>query len=936
MRRLGYQRKRLFFYAVPILIGMAGLFFSAQLDSFLLRFMVVLLSVSVPLFAGGHFVARHATHGMEKVLLLSGGLFLVLGAAASLAIYSEHLADQQFLPKDVAEISRWLGMLSLLLGLFVVLFSVVRTGEAIEEIREHFEHLAVHISEGFVLSGTDGTIILVNQRFLDMMGLSEEEVLGKNANDLVVQHDMEVMEPHLDLRAKGVASEYEMVRYVDGDERNLWVSGTPVFDRFGRHTGTLATMRDVTEKTRMARRLERYARGLQDLVEEQTQKLRRSEEQFRGLLLHMNEGFLTIDSSYRVRFVNNRVCEHLGLDSDQILGREVFEFVDPPGRLALMELLQSKRSEVEGASKPEFNLISADGSVLPALVAVAPVRDEGAGDQRHSLVITDVSELKTMQRQLELRAHELEAANEELRLHDRAKDGFLSNVSHELKTPLSTVSGYVEMLSSGNLGELSGPQSSALKVMGRNLQRLVALINEMIEFSRMEIRGIRPNISLFSVARLVREAVAAAQPHALGKDISIGAFVPENERPVWGDRGKLAQVLGVLLDNAVKFSTEGGMVQINVSDRPGNALAIAVQDTGIGIEPGYHARVFDKFFQVDASKSRRYEGTGIGLSIAKTIVAAHGGHLELESELHKGCTFTIVLSGSLFDLEAPAEDIKSIEGLRVLVTAAGRTFRDSMTDLLEACGCLVSEARNAFECVRLAEETEPDLVLLDEADSESGGFSAISHLRRSPVTSAIPILVLSCEEGYIPGDFHAMDPEVYPLTKPFSAKSLIQRVYKASLGEGRGGELRPAGLDEAEPRALVVDRDDGLRDWLAVGLAHRNVPCSVAAEVSEALDIAGRTPPDIVFLDVDAARPSIEATVARLRQAEATRNATIFIMGAGPALDRALSPGVAGTIRKPFDIDTIAGVIHEKWQEYAREQAARNEVGTAGASLENG
>ena len=812
-------------------------------------------------------------------------------------------------PESFAEISRWIGMFSLMLGLFVVVLSVVRTGEAIEETGERFRHLADHISEGFILSSPEGTLVLVNQRFLDMLGLTEEEVVGHNANELVARYRADVMEPHLDLRARGLASEYEISRNVRGREHQFWVSATPVFDSFGRDMGTLATIRDVTEKNRMALRLEQYARGLQELVEEQTRKLRDSEEQFRGLLLHMNEGFMTIGPQFKVQFANNRICQRLGVSSDELLGREVFDFVDPADRIKLMDLLQAQDGKTATEMRLEFNFLCADGSRVPLVVAVGPVRSAGATD-RCSLVMTDVSVLKAMQRQLELRAGELEVANQELRILDRAKDGFLSNVSHELKTPLSTVNGYLEMLGSGSLGPLDAPQVSALAVMGRNLKRLVALINEMIEFSRMEIRGVQLNVALFDVGNLVREAMASVQPHALAKDISVGIYCPDDFRPVWGDRTRLAQVLGILLSNAVKFSPDGGLVNIHVSEQGEHGLAIAVSDSGIGIDPAYHARVFDRFFQVDGSMSRPYEGTGIGLPIAKSIVETHGGQIHLASELGKGATFTVAIPEAVFDLEAAPADVSDLRDATVLVVAEERTFREAARAVLARCGCHVAEADNGYECARLAEEIEPAAILFNEPFADPAGVNGLTNLHENPVTAPIPILAASSEE---PDDIEGLRDtmqDVYFLRSPFKADELVQQLRAACLGEPSVYDPARAPLVRTEPKVLVLAGDADLLEWIELALHRRGVVCAAAMDPGEAIRMAQADVPDVVFVDTDLSVPEVTDFVKRFHGFPETQDVPVCVMTGVPnnALDEPPN-GAAGVLHKPFSIDDMTALV---------------------------
>ena len=929
MSRYSTSRGRLLQYLIPTLIGLGGLLFSRQIDNAILRFAVILVSVAVPLFAGGNLLARYGGQGRVRFLLLGGIVMLLIGAAASLSDVAETMAEQQVIPRSVADISRWIGMFSLLLGSCAVLFSVARTGEAVEEVGERFRHLADLMSEGFILSSPNGTVVLVNQRFLDMLGLTEEMVVGENAGELVVRLGVDSVGTHLDMRAKALASEYEISWHVRGEERQFWLSGTPIFDRHNRLMGTLATVRDVTERNRMAKRLERYAKGLQALVEEQTQKLRQSEAEFHDLLMQMNEGFITIDTNYRIQFANQRICELLKVSPQAFRGCEVFDFVDPASRMRLMGLLRIGDSPLfPSRPHPELNFLRTDGVAVPVVVAVAPVQapehppappskgdrtdlPPSKGDLCYSLVITDVSELKRMQRQLEMRASELEAANEELRAFGRAKDSFLSNVSHELKSPLSTINGYVEILTSGSLGGLQGPQVSALKVMERNVKRLVSLINEMIEFSRMEIRGIQLQKTLFSPEKLARECVASAEPQALAKDISLSIFIPDEFPPAWGDPEKISQVLGILLSNAVKFSSHGGMIQVHVSASSDHTLAIAVSDTGIGIDPAFHTRVFEKFFQVDGSMTRRYEGTGIGLSIAKSIVEAHGGEITLESELNKGSTFTMLFPGAVFDSTVSSRTAALCRDLRVVVVAEGETLRGTLCAVLTKSGCAVEEAGNAYECLRLAEETQPNVIVFNELLADAAGPHTMGQLRQHPATSSIPVIGLTGEESSRAQGIAELLHEVHFVMKPFSGEDLMSNVHRVCCGEGIPAAARATDVSQQEPRVLIVDPDPDLSEWLTTALELRGISCYAARDVKEGIAYARRAPPDVILFDADAPAVNPQRGPAMFRENESTRDVPICIMTGSIPEESAAWEGVTARLRKPFSAHELMRVIDE-------------------------
>ena len=540
MARARRARRRLPLYVIPILLGVSGIFLSRQLSNMLAQSVMLLFLVAVPFFFCGHLLARFHGSRRERLFLVIGVVLLAIGAAVTVSGLSDQLMAQQEIPEAIGQLSRVLGFVSLLAGLLATLLSVARTGEAIQEIAGRFEHLAHQMSEGFIITDLRGTVAFANRRFLELTGLQDEDILGQNgvvvARALGIDHSV-MWAPD---KNQGTNLGGEVSLSVGGEERYLSVNVNPILDQRGQLAGSLTTLRDVTFQRRLSKRLERYAADLEELVEHRTRKLQDSEERLRQLLVNMNEGFLTLDAAHRVRFVNDRMCDMLLIPREQLLKRCVFELIAADDQATLRDLLDGAEPIRNTLMRQELAFQRLDGVTVDVVVAVAPVREEEEEKARYSLVITDVTELKQMHYQLEARAAELEAVNEELRAHGRAKDSFLSNVSHELRTPLSTINGYLEMLKSGGLGQVEASQRNALDVMERNANRLMTLIDEMIEVSRMEIRGVRVQPRLFEVGPLVQESVSSAQPQILAKDLNISVHV----RVDWRRCGETARESG--------------------------------------------------------------------------------------------------------------------------------------------------------------------------------------------------------------------------------------------------------------------------------------------------------------------------------------------------------------------------------------------------------
>jgi signal transduction histidine kinase len=255
-------------------------------------------------------------------------------------------------------------------------------------------------------------------------------------------------------------------------------------------------------------------------------------------------------------------------------------------------------------------------------------------------------------RELTEKNRRLAQAVERLQEADRVKSNFLATVSHELRTPLTSVIGYSEMLLEGIAGELNDEQREYVRTVMEKGDQLLQLITGILDISRMEAGEMRIDKVPVDLDGVISIALSTIAPHARRKRLSLHCTVPPGLPLVLGDRDKIRQVMLNLLGNAVKFTPEGGRVEIAAEEAPlsapemvarGKGVRVWVQDSGIGIPQDHLKRVFDPFFQVDNTSTREYGGTGLGLSIVKRLVEAHGGAVWVDSDPGKGSTFSFTL-----------------------------------------------------------------------------------------------------------------------------------------------------------------------------------------------------------------------------------------------------------------------------------------------------
>lgn len=256
---------------------------------------------------------------------------------------------------------------------------------------------------------------------------------------------------------------------------------------------------------------------------------------------------------------------------------------------------------------------------------------------------------RNLEKRVELRTAELQEALGRLAELNQVKSNFISNVSHELRTPLTHVKGYLDLFVAGTLGPLTETQKNAVLVSIRSASRLQNLIDDLIMFalsSRDELTLQKKPVQLQTLAA---EALGVAQPKAQDRQVQLTGEIEPDLPDVWVDEQKMAWALSQLLDNAIKFTQEGGTVHLMIAREAGNQhmARIVVRDTGIGIPQSRLDEIFEPFHQLDGTSTRRYGGTGLGLALVRQIVEAHGTVLTAESEPGRGSTFSfpILLGG---------------------------------------------------------------------------------------------------------------------------------------------------------------------------------------------------------------------------------------------------------------------------------------------------
>ncbi len=378
-----------------------------------------------------------------------------------------------------------------------------------------------------------------------------------------------------------------------------------------------------------------------------------------------------------------------------------------------------------------------------------------AEKERLSMALTEMTRLEGMRKDLLEREHAARSSAEEA---NRVKDQFLAIVSHELRTPLNAILGWSDMLKSGKLSEAK--RERAFAAIHDGATRQAQLIDDLLDIARIMSGKLRLERTFVDLEGVLRVAVNIVQPAADAKQIVVGLKLDANVGVIYVDRTRLQQIAWNLLSNAIKFTPEGGAVQLHVS-RAGDSVELMVIDTGEGIPQNFLGSVFEPFRQADASTTRRHGGLGLGLSIAKHLVEAHGGMITVQSGGEGlGATFCVrlpIAPSSAAQAEvAMAERASStstrvacpptvLEGLRVLVVDDEEQGRQVVTQQLENHRAVVLTAASAAQALETLQREHVDVLLADIAMPGEDGYALIRQLRAmhpAPIAS-IPAAALT-------------------------------------------------------------------------------------------------------------------------------------------------------------------------------------------------
>ncbi|WP_432472824.1 PAS domain-containing hybrid sensor histidine kinase/response regulator [Amphritea sp. HPY] len=625
---------------------------------------------------------------------------------------------------------------------------------------------------------------------------------------------------------------------------------------------------------------ERYFTGIiRDLTEHKRAEVELTSAQVKlqGVFNSVIDGLIIIDKKGIIDAFNPAAVSIFGYTEEEVLGENVKILMPEPYRGEHDDYInghiKTGEKKVIGIGR-EVTGRRKNGSLFPMDLAVSPMQI--SGQPMFVGLVRDITERKNTESHLKLAKLTAESAN-------RMKSEFLANMSHELRTPLNAIIGYSELLSE-EAEDGGNPENiedlNRIHTAGNHLLRL---INDVLDLAKIEAGQVELVQEQVSIQNLLQELGTIIQHQMDKNDNSFEIACDESVVEINADSSRLRQILLNLLSNAAKF-THKGQVTLSVKreTRDGlEQLTFSVSDTGIGMTPDQVEKVFTPFVQADASTTRLFGGSGLGLSICKDLCQIMGGDIEAESQKGKGSTFTVHIpvdssslnqnkdndGGVTYGATAPSADsYRSGNFLQpgecVLVIIDDDEARDLIVNTLEYDGFGVAVARNGQEGIKLASELRPMSIILDNNLPTMDGWEVLRTLKGSPKTVGIPVIVYTVVHEHS----KAEGVTAY-LTKPIQKTELLELLNK----------LAPV-LNDVD--VMIVDDEPDVRALLRRQLASIGCTGRECENGLQALSDVKQKMPDIILLDLMMPKMDGFEFVSELRRLPEGKNVPVVILTA--------------------------------------------------------
>jgi PAS domain S-box-containing protein len=812
--------------------------------------------------------------------------------------------------------------------------------EQLSESEERSRLLLESTTEGIFGTDAQGVITFVNPAVCQMLGFSATELLGKSGHETFHHHypDGRVY-PKEDCpmyaavtQGKTAHCDNECLWRKDGSSLPIDYSATPILKN-GMVVGSVVSFTDTMER------------------KASEQRLRETEKYFRGVLERAPDGLLVVDADGTISMANAQ-CERLfGYTRDELIGNKVEMLVPDEVRTQHPDLRASFHRAPTTRSmgaKAELHARRKDGSLIPVDIGLSPLPGRDGADIQVAVSIRDITERK----QGEI---ELKAAKQKAEEATRMKSMFLANMSHEIRTPMNAIIGLSHLALKTTLSAKQRDYISKVHNAGTSL---LAIINDILDFSKIEAGKLDIETTEFRLDDIISSVTTVTGQKATDKGLELLAHVaPGIPQSLLGDPLRLGQILTNLINNAVKF-TERGEICVNAEmlQHTGEKcqLKFSVRDTGIGMTKEQAAKLFQPFTQADMSTTRKYGGTGLGLTVCRRLVELMGGQIWLNSEPGVGTTFTFTVWLGVGQEKGSAKVVPERLGkLRALIVDDNAAAREIIDDLLTGVVSqrdAVASAPDALAAVKQADADAPyDVVFMDWRMPGMDGLQAARALKSDVALKHPPAIIMvtafgrdevreEAERLHLDGFL------VKPVTRSMLVDALVGAFADAADQAAAVASATAEGVNLTGLQVLLVE-DNDINQQIAVELLEGvGVKVDVANNGREAVDrlFGGPTPPpyDVVLMDLQMPVMDGHQATAKIRSDARFKELPLYAMTAHATLeerDLCLANGMNGHIAKPIDpallFDTLSKVACSAQGAVAAGTSATAETAVAAPDL---
>ncbi|WP_226978526.1 CHASE domain-containing protein [Xanthomonas sp. LMG 12460] len=812
------------------------------------------------------------------------------------------------------------GIALLLATLLYVFLTSLRRRDLILSEQSQLAALVAGTSEAIVAEDLNGRVTHWNPAAKRIFGYTPEQAIGQPLQRLLGAHVRDPIDS-----GDGVRE----LRHRDGHTVSVLASVSPIAGTRGGTIGHSHLLHDVTEQVRAQARVLELNATLEQQVAERTSELVTYSALQRAILANAGYAIVATDPDGVITLFNPAAELLLGYAAHELIGRKATGlFLDPEQLSARAERMAAQSgmpvqpsfesvaalSTLGRSDTREWTYLSKDGHAFPVLLTLSTLRDDDDRVIGYLGIAVDLTEQKRRERELRLAIDAAESANQ-------SKSDFLANMSHEIRTPMNAILGMLYLLRHSALSQAAQDMIQKIELSARNL---LEIINDILDFSKIESGRIDLESAPFDLNELLENIAALMTSANSAKPVEmIVEPLPPGCRWLRGDALRLNQVLINLVGNAIKF-TEQGEVALSVRAFPGAEpgklkLLFSVRDTGIGIPREKQSLIFSPFLQADTSTSRRYGGSGLGLTISRRLVELMGGQLEVQSAPGQGSDFYFVIPFTV--APAPADDAEPAQARRVLIADDHDLVRRSLTDIANGFGWQVEAVSSGTAALAAAapERAEFDVILLDWRMPDLDGLSVAQRIRAQSAPDRQPIIVMvtAYERRMIQEQQPGVADVDAVMTKPVTASALQRTI--AMLLARRNGELPAAAPGDgvarlAGARLLVVDDSDINREVAQRILEGEGALVELAQDGAQALQRLRRDPGRFHVVLMDVQMPTMDGYEAtrQLRADPDLAAVPVIALTAGAyrqQQEMALSSGMNGFIAKPFQVEDLIAII---------------------------